>query len=258
MLTLKHMIQEKLQKLGLSENEILVYLCVLENANIAPSRVAKLTGLSRPAVYAIGNKLAEISLILEENGSSGLRFLALSPDAIVEAAEKKKREAEKGLEIAKSVIPELSLLPKSLGYSVPKVRFIEESQIEDYLYKQSPKWNESGLQRDKIWWGVQDSSLIKHYGKWLEWYWKQTSKKIVSKMITNEKEEGFSFEGQDLPQRQMNYWKKGEHIRVTQAVIGDYVIILNSHTKPHSLFEIHDAVTAEGLRQVFKGIWETL
>ncbi len=252
------MIQEKLQQLGLSENEILVYLCVLENANIAPSRIAKKTGLSRPTVYVIGKKLAELELILEETGQTGLHFLALSPEMILRDAEKKEREAKEKLAIAKSLLPELALLPKSQGYSIPKVRFIEEAQLNDYLYSKTPDWNRSGLERDKIWWGVQDSSLIKNYGDWLGWYWKQTNGTIVSKMVTNEKEEGHSFEGQELPARQMKYWPGGESIRVTQAVFGDYILIVNTFAKPHSLFEIHDAVTAEGLRQVFKGIWETL
>jgi DNA-binding MarR family transcriptional regulator len=252
------MIQEKLQQLGLSENEILVYLCVLENANIAPSRIAKKTGLSRPTVYVIGKKLAELELILEETGQTGLHFLALSPEMILRDAEKKEREAKENLSIAKSLLPELTLLPKSQGYSVPKVRFIKEAQINDYLYNKAADWNKSALERDKTWWGVQDSSLVKHYGQWLAWYWKQTNPAIQTKMFTNEKEEGHSFDGQTLSRRQIKYWKKQEHIRTTQLVFGDYVIIFNTFSKPHSLFEIHDAVTAEGLRQVFKGIWETL
>lgn len=252
------MIQEKLQQLGLSENEILVYLCVLENANIAPSRIAKKTGLSRPTVYVIGKKLAEMELILEENGQTGLHFLALSPDMLLRDAEKKEREAKENLTIAKSLLPELALLPKSQGYSIPKVKFIDEVQMLEYIYKKTEDWDKSALDRDKTWWGVQDSSLVKNLNEWLTWYWKRCDKTIQTKIITNEKEEGHSFEGQQNSRRQMKYWNQRSIIRTTQLVFGDYILIVNTHTKPHSLFEIHDAVTAEGLRQVFKGIWETL
>jgi DNA-binding MarR family transcriptional regulator len=252
------MIQDKLKAIGLSEHEISVYISVLESAEISPSEIAKKTGLSRPSVYAIGKQLAKKGLILEENRSSGLRFLASPPEALVREVESEKRETEARLALAKALIPELDLIPKSQTYSVPRVRFIEESLINDYLYQRTPDWDKSGLGRDATWWGVQDSSLIKQYPEWLVWYWKQADPLLQSKMITNEKEEGHSFEGQDSFKRSMHYWNKGGNIRMTQAIFGDYVLILNTHTRPHSLFEIYDAVTAEGLRQVFRGIWETL
>jgi DNA-binding MarR family transcriptional regulator len=252
------MIQDKLKEIGLSEHEISVYLTVLENTEISPSEVAKTTGLSRPSVYAIGKQLAKKGLILEEDRSSGLRFLASPPEALVREVESEKREAETRLALAKALVPELDLLPRSQKYSVPRVRFIEESLINDYLYQRTPDWDKSGLSRDATWWGVQDSSLIKYYPEWLAWYWKQADTTLQSKMVTNEREEGLSFEGQKSFKRSMRFWNKGGNIRVTQAIFGDYVLILNTHTKPHSLFEIHDAVTAEGLRQVFRGLWETL
>ncbi len=252
------MIEEKLQQLGLRENETLVYLCVLENAEIAPSEVAKKTNLSRPTVYAIGKELVKKGLILEEDRSSGLRFLATPPETILREVEASKREAEARLVLAKSLVPELSLLPKSQSYSVPKVRFIEESQMLEYIYKKSDDWDKSALGRDATWWGVQDSSLVRQLNEWLTWYWKRSDPMIQTKIITNEKEEGHSFEGQANFRRQMKYWNMGGNIRTTQLVFGDYILIVNTHTTPHSLFEIHDAVTAEGLRQVFRGIWETL
>ncbi len=76
-------------------------------------------------------------------------------------------------------------------------------------------------------------------------------------MITNS-EDGLMFKGKNEERRQMKVWNKGNAIGVTQAVIGDYVIIANTNQKPHYLVEIHDAVIAENLRQVFKGIWEDL
>jgi sugar-specific transcriptional regulator TrmB len=252
------MIQDKLKQIGLSDNEISVYLSILENTEISPSMVAKMTGLSRPSIYAIGKELSRKGLISQEDRSSGLRFLTSPPEAIVREVESEKREVESRLELAKALVPELNLIPKSQNYSVPKVRFIEESLLNEYLYQKTPDWDRSGLGRDATWWGVQDSSLIKHYGEWLAWYWKRADAKLQSKMVTNEKEEGLSFDGQKSFKRSMRFWNRGGNIRVTQAIFGDYVLIVNTHTKPHSLFEIHDAVTAEGLRQVFRGIWETL
>jgi len=252
------MIEEKLKRIGLSRNEILVYLAVLEHTDITPSETAKRTGLSRPSIYAIGKKLAKDGLILEENDGPTLRFLALPPEMVIKEAERGKREAEERLALAKSLVPELSLLPKSQHYSIPKVRFIDETAMADYIYGKTQDWDKSALGRDATWWGVQDSSLVKHLNEWLTWYWKRADPMIQTKIFTNRKEEGHTFKGQENFRRRMKYWNMGGNIRMTQLIFGDYILIINTYAKPHSLFEIYDAVTAEGLRQVFRGIWETV
>jgi len=57
------MLEEKLKALGLSDNEIKVYLCVLENTKITPALVARKTGVSRPTAYGVGKSLAEKGFI---------------------------------------------------------------------------------------------------------------------------------------------------------------------------------------------------
>jgi hypothetical protein len=41
-------------------------------------------------------------------------------------------------------------------------------------------------------------------------------------------------------------------------VLGDYVFFCVTSTKPHYCVEIHDAVMAENLREMFKGVWEKI
>ncbi|NTV44360.1 MAG: hypothetical protein HGA67_01525 [Candidatus Yonathbacteria bacterium] len=250
------MVRDKLKQIGLSEKEADIYLCVLEHTIITPALVAKKTGISRPTVYAAGKSLQDKGFIAEEPSSAGVRFVALSPTSIVSDLEKRQDDLDAKFAIAGSLVEELNILPKSQGYSVPKVRFIEDEHFMDYIFKKTEEWDNSALSRDGIWWGVQDSTLVNVLNEWLVWYWKRADKKIKTKIVTNNKEEGYSFKGQENPRREMRYWKGGDDIRVTQLVIGDYILIVNTYTKPYSLFEIYDAVTAEGLRQVFKGIWE--
>jgi len=53
----------------------------------------------------------------------------------------------------------------------------------------------------------------------------------------------------------VRYWDRTNEFSATQAVIGDYVLFVTTQEHPHYLVEIHDAVMAENLRQLFKGVW---
>lgn len=250
--------EEKLKQLGLSEKESSIYLCILENGKITPSAIARKTKISRPTVYSVAKELLNKGFIADEHASLGLYLVALPAEQLIKDIEKKKIDINEQLKIAQSLISDLDALPRSQKYSVPRVRFIDDIRFDDFIYKQAPSWDKSGLERDATWWGFQDNALLIHYPDWLEWYWKQVDPKIKNKMITNKEDADLTFEGKEKEQRLMKIWDKGNKIAVTQAVIGDYVIIANTNQKPHYLVEIHDAVIAENLRQVFKGIWESL
>ena len=194
--------------------------------------------------------------ITEDIASTGLYLVALPVSYILKNLEIRKLEIEDQFKIAKSLIVDLDNIPKSQKYSIPKLRFIDDIHIEDFSYTEAPIIDKSALERDATWWGFQDSTFVKNYSKWLEWYWNRADPRIQSKMITNYEDVKLSVKNK--ARRQNKIWNKGKKISVTQAVIGDYVLIANTNKKPYYLVEIHDAVIAESLRQVFKGIWEGL
>jgi sugar-specific transcriptional regulator TrmB len=253
------MIEEKLKSLGLSDNEIKVYLCVLENTKITPTMVARKTGVSRPTAYGVGKSLAEKGFIEMDELSPTLYFIALPPENVARVVRQEKLEIEDKIKTAESLIGELALVPRSKNYSIPKVRFIDENNFEDFLYKQSPIWNQSGIKGDATWWGFQDHDFVEQYPEWFKWYFGFSAGKIKSKLITNveEKDKMGEVIHRDY-ERAAKYWGGGDKIKITHAVLGDYILIANTQTKPHYVVEIHDAVIADNLREIFKGFWEML
>lgn len=253
------MLEEKLKALGLSDNEIKVYLCVLENTKITPALVARKTGVSRPTAYGVGKSLAEKGFIEMDEVSPTLYFVSLPPENIARIVKKEKLEIEEKIKTAESLISELALVPRSKNYSIPKVKFIDEAHFLDFMMKESPIWNKSGLQSDATWWGFQDHSLLDQYPEWFKWYFEFSAGKINSKLITNVEEKPKM--GEVLHknyERNAKYWAGAEKIKITHAVLGDYILIANTQTKPHYIVEINDAVIANNLRHIFKGMWELL
>lgn len=252
------MIQELLKTLGFNTKEIMVYLCVLENGKITPATVARLTKINRTTVYAVAKELIKKGIITEDLGGPSSYLIALSVEDLRVLYTKEEKELHLKKKTIEQAIVELSALPKSKRYSVPKIRFIDEGSLEETLYKQSDTYDKSGLDVDPTWWGFQDHSFIEEYNDWFNWYSSRLDPKISIKLITNIKEEKVSFQGKDASRRQVKYWPHGNNIHVTHAVLGDYVIMCVTNQHPHYLVEIRDPVMAENLRQIFKGIWKSL
>jgi hypothetical protein len=171
--------------------------------------------------------------------------------------ENEEREVYKKKELAKRAIYELQSVVKTQQFALPKIVFVPEAELEAHLYKQSSVWDKSILKYDGIWWGFQDETFVKSYEKWIDWYWEKGSDlKINLRLISNETAE--KIKQKKFTRRQIRFWDQSKNFTATTWVSGDYVIMIVTNQKPHYLVEIHDAVLAQNMREVFKGIWNTM
>jgi sugar-specific transcriptional regulator TrmB len=252
------MINELLKKLGFSEKEILVYLAILENGKIAPSRIASITKIKRSTVYAVGKELLKKGVVTEDISGHGGYFVALPPEHLGSAIKNEERMILEKKKVIKEALLELENIPKSKSYSVPKMRFIDEYNVRDFLYKQTPAWEESmSLTHHLTWWGFQDHTFVenKDYREWIEWYWSRAPKQYDLKLISNDSEIERKMETKKIDRRSIKFWKKDFKFTATTWILGEYVVFIMSKQRPHYLVEIHDAVYAENMRQIFKNIW---
>lgn len=95
-----------LKKAGLSEAQIAVYACLLENGTMSPTELAKITGQSRENCYAITKKLVSLNLI-EQTNSRKASFRALNPSNLEVLAEKRRRIVAKNEKYVKDNISSL-------------------------------------------------------------------------------------------------------------------------------------------------------
>ena len=174
---------------------------------------------------------------------------------IVKKDEVELREKE---QLLNTLISELSVIRPTTNSPIPKIRFIEEKNIEDHLRKQTPVWDKSLLERDRIWWGFQDHTLLedKEYLKWIEWYWSRAPKEYDLKLITNATQIEKEMSEKKLERRLIKYWKENLKFTATNWILGEYVILVMTKQHPHYIVEIHDAVYAENMRELFRNLWE--
>ncbi len=119
-----------LKEIGLTDNEIKVYLTMLEEDENLASTIANKTRINRSLVYTILTNLINkgmISYVIKENRKY---FKATAPEKILNVLKEKEQEIRKQEEKIKEIIPKL----KSL--KLPKK---EEPSIEVYKGKEGLK-----------------------------------------------------------------------------------------------------------------------
>lgn len=247
------MIQELLQQLKCSEKEIEVYLYVLKQGKTTPARIAKGTGINRSTVYVVLNKLKKNGLIVEDISSKILFYSASSSEMVEDMFYRQQEKLNKKKNIAKKLAEELEMIPQSKNYSIPKIRFVEEDDLEDFLYKNQKKWKDSADMEDGCCWGFQDHSFVENYQKWIDWAWKTHRMKV--KLFSNESDIEKKLSNKFDGFRNIKFWSKNLDFSSSTWIMGDYLVMIITRQKPFYLVEINDAVLAHNLREVFKNIW---
>ncbi len=153
------MLDSLFSEIGLNKNEQVVYLAVLEAGKIAPQRVARLTGINRTTVYSIARKLTGLGLVNEDVGQKVTYLVANDPKKLTAIYAQEAAQLERRRVAAERLAAELVNIPRKAGYSVPRIKFIEERDLSDYLYAEYRSWSDRALKIDNTWWCFQDHSL---------------------------------------------------------------------------------------------------
>lgn len=250
------MLEKVLQELGLGNKAQTVYKTILEYGKIAPALISRKTGINRTTVYSVGKELKEKGLIVEDT-TGKVAYFSLARGEQLDKVLRQKREEQAKKE--RSILDLQELLknaPESKTYSAPKIRFIEEEDLEEFFFEATPRWHKSMLETDGTWWGFQDHTVVERFEKWIDWSWKHAPAGIKLKLLTNESDIEEKMKGKEYQDRRELKFVEGKNFTASQLVVGNYVLFLVTQQRPYYLVEIHDSVIAHNLRELFKDIWE--
>jgi len=148
----------------------------------------------------------------------------------------------------------LEKIAKDTKYIIPKINFVPEEDIDNYLRKRADEWDKSILTYDKTWWGFQDSLFVENYSDWIDWYWTNSRPEISLKLLSNEGQKELEIKDR-YKQRQLKYFKNDHNFSSTIWINGDYIIVIQTSERPFYLFEIKERGLAKSLRYMFKKLW---
>lgn len=250
------MIQELFKKLGFSDKEVDVYLAILQNGKVTPNDLAKVTKIKRTTVYSVVSELTNKGVVVQDFSQAKTYVVALPPEDIINILKKEEKEIERKRGVINELVGELKNVIGEVKYSVPKIRFISEEELESFLYKQTEKWNESMIKTEPLWNGFQDNSFVEYYQKWVDWYWQQdSSKKIKLQLLTNQSSTEKQLKKISYPNREVKFYKKSHTFSATTWIAGEYMIILDTKQRPHYAIEIRNSVLTSNQREIFKALW---
>lgn len=249
-------INTTLQKLGLNEKEVAIYTALMKNGKATPSTLAKLTKINRATVYNIAKSLQSLGIIAEDLGGKTLYFAPLPAKSLEQIIQRPIRELREKESLIKQAMDELSLITARKEYPTPKIRFVEENDLRNFLYENMEKWQTSVRACDKVWWGTQDYTFLEEYGEFVDWYWEQPFAKDVN-MYQIGNESKAEKEMQQKHAGALRDVRFSTDVDFTSSVWvgGEYLIMIVTKQHPFYLFEIHDATLAHNMRQVFKKMW---
>jgi len=249
------MLEKLLQQLGLGDKEQTIYKLILEYQKITPSSLARYAKLQRTTVYSVAKELKEKGLIIEDLGGKTLSYFPTKGNELNKLIQKEQEKTKEKEAVIHELQSFLKNIPESKTYSVPKIRFIDEIDLEDYLHEATPRWIESMLAADNTWWGFQDPSFVEKYEKWVDWFWSKAPTEINLKLLTNESQIEQKMVTKEYNERRQMKFIHNNEFTATQSVVGSYVIYIMTKQKPYYLVEIHDSVIAHNSRELFKNIW---
>lgn len=251
------MLEKLLHDLGLSPKEQTVYKLILEKGKIAPTVLARLAKINRTTVYSVAKELLQKGLIVEDLGGKTLYYVPAQEKELERVLTKEKEQLKQKEATILELQEILKNTPQSTTYSVPKIRFIDESDLAAYLHEASPRWiaNQEAT-GETTWWGFQDHTFVEAYQGWIEWFWKKAPKEIDLKLFSNDSTIEQHMKEKEITRRQIRFWEGSTGLTSTQWIVGEYIISIVTKEKPYYLVEIHDAVIAHNMREVFKRLWE--
>ena len=235
-----------LEKLGLTKNEITIYLSLLELGSTTTGSLGKKSGLHSSRVYESLNKLIDKGLVGFVIKANRKYFSAADPDKIFDIIDEEKREAQQ-------LIPQLKLLKREKA--VEENATVYEGykgvkSVYDNIIRNLDKGDEILVFGAR---GADESFMSKTYFK--EYTKRRIAKGIKMKMIFNEdaRETGKFYS--ELPNTEVKYMPKDMKTPAAVDIYSNNVGTLILKPKP-MVFLITSKEVADSYRQFFKIFWK--
>ena len=153
------MTEKVLQKVGLSDKEIKIYLTSLRLGPSSVRQVADSSGINRGTTYDILKSLIDLGLVSYYHKDKKQYFIAEDPEKIKDAIDDKKEELEKTKTEIDKIIPELKSIYNKAGEK-PVVKFYEGYAGIKFVLQDLLKSLQRSEEKEYY---VYSSSTIKEY-----------------------------------------------------------------------------------------------
>jgi sugar-specific transcriptional regulator TrmB len=245
-----------LQKLGLEEKEIQVYLACLGNVQNSPAGLVKQTGLKRSTVYFYLDKLSAKGLIEQKIKHKRKHYQVVNPTTAFEVFfDQKEGELTEQKRTFEKLLPKLIQKSKE---KIPgtKITFLEGKAGVHNLIKKM--LNEK---KDLYWYGSIEAavSLIGEENLYKRLTLERMKQSTTSYAITDEEILKIPKQSEKIGNfRKFRFLEKKLNLQAMLIIFGDYVCITSQVNHDIKVVLIEDNLMAEILLSMFWNLWERM
>ncbi len=239
-----------LKKIGLTENEIKIYLTLLKIGASTAYDISQKAGIYRVHVYDKLEQLMDKGLVTHIYKGAKKYFQASSPEKIRQYLEDKKREVELQEQEIERILPELkafTLLPR------------EDTRVEVFKGTEGLKYFLKDIiktaKKEVLITGIDDAKYNEALPVFMQQYFRDLrSKKIQERVITVKKKGVFMFGKELAPATQYRFLEEKQFNPTNTFVYCNKVVIVSWGT-PVTAIMIENAGISETYRNHFEHLW---
>lgn len=238
---------ENLKLLGLTDNEIKVYLFILETGKCTGTDIRRKTGIANSRVYAALDALLQKGVITYEKRQLGKVYSALEPDVIKEVMRERLKKIEEVIPYLKTIQQkeksetETAVFEGFHGFKSALYKLVEECPVGETI--DIIGFSNQAYKNEKL------ASLLRNVNK--------ASKKKNHKfrMILDNHKNKFFEQRKKESLGKIRFMEKGFKSPAAIDIFKDYVFILLWEETPYA-FVIKNKNIADGFRIYFEFLWK--
>jgi sugar-specific transcriptional regulator TrmB len=240
---------EVLRKIGLTENEVKIYLVLLKIGASTAYEISQKTGIYRVHVYDKLEQLMDKGLCNYIYKGAKKFFQATPPTKIKQYLEDKKKELELQEQEVDAVLPELEALT-----TLPR----EDTFVEVFKGKEGLKYFLKDIIKTKqevLITGIDDEKYNEALPVFMKQYFRDLrNNNILERVITVKKEGVFLFDKELAPTTNYRYLEEKQFNPTNTFVYGEKVVVVTWGT-PVTAIMIKNKGIAETYRNHFEHLW---
>jgi len=239
-----------LKSIGLTENEIKIYLALLSGRALTAYELSQKTGIYRVHVYDKLEQLMKKGLVSHNYQAAKKYFQASSPSKIKDYIEEKKKDLELKEEKINDLLPKLEAMTR-----LPE----EDTYVEVFKGKEGLKYFIKDIIKTKkevLVTGIDDSKYNELMPIFMEQYFRDLKlNKINERIITINKRKAFIFDKKLAPTTNYRFLDEKQFNPTNTFIYGDKVVIVSWGTPPTAVM-IKNKEIANTYRNHFELLWK--
>jgi len=239
-----------LKSIGLSENEIKIYITLLKGGSATAYELSQRTGIYRTHIYDKLEQLMKKGLVSHNYQAAKKYFQAASPKKIKDYIDGKKKELEIKEKQINDLLPQLEAMVK-----LPE----EDTRVEVFKGREGLKYFLKDIIKTKkevLVTGIDDSKYNEALPIFMEQYFRDLRlKKIPERIITIEKKKAFTFNKKTAPSTKYRFLDEKQFNPTNTFIYGDKVVIVSWGT-PATATMIKNKGMAATYRSHFEILWK--